>query len=131
MARRKKSPLNKKNLLLAAAALLVIVAGAAFFSLDSRRQFSNLAAFPVHSYLDSTGLFSQEDFRIDGKVDNVLLRSDGGRRFLVSIRPEDSTLLLPILVESGKKPLQRDQRLVMKVHVAANGGILCTDYDIR
>jgi hypothetical protein len=131
MARRKKSPLNQKNLLLAGAALLVVAVGAAFFSLDSRRQFSNLAAFPADRYLEATGLFSQEDFRIDGTVDNVLLRSDGGRRFLVSIRPDDSNLLLPVLVESAKKPLQRNQRLVMKVHVAGSGEILCMDYDIR
>jgi hypothetical protein len=131
MARRKKSPLTPKNLLIVGAAILVIAAGTAFFSLDSRRQFSNLAAFPVDRYLEASGLFSQEDFRIDGTVDNVLLRSDGGRRFLVSIRPGDSNLLLPVLVESGKKPLQREQRLVMKVHVAANGTVLCTDYDIR
>jgi uncharacterized protein (DUF58 family) len=131
MARPKKSRLDKKTLLLAGAAALVIAAGAVFFSLGSSRQFSSLAAFPVERYLESAGLFSQEDFRIDGRVENVLLRSGGGGRFLVSIRPEGSNLLLPVLVESRKKPLQRDQRLVMKVHVAASGGILCTDYDIR
>jgi hypothetical protein len=131
MARKKKSFLDKKNLILAGAAAFVIAAGAVFFSLGTSRQFSNLAAFPVDRYLSGNGLFSQEDFRIDGKVDNVLLRSGGGSSFLVSIRPEDSSLLLPVLVESRKKPLQRDQRLIMKVHVAANGGILCTDYDIR
>ena len=131
MARPKKTLHTKKTLLLAGAAAVVIAAGAAFLSLGTSRAYSHLAAFPVDRYLSSNGLFDQEDFRIDGKIENVLLRSNGGNRFLVSIRPEDSNLLLPVLVESRKKPLQRDQRLVMKVHVAANGGILCTDYDIR
>jgi hypothetical protein len=131
MARRKKPVFHSKTLLLVGAAVAVVAIGALVLGLGSSRQFSGLAAFPVDRYLESNGLFSQEDFRIDGKVENVLLRSDGGRRFLVSIRPEDSDLLLPVLVESGKKPLQRDQRLVMKVHIAADGGILCTSYDIR
>lgn len=131
MARRKKSPLDRKTLLLLGATILVVTGGALILSLGPSRQFSSLASFPVDRYLETNGLFSQEDFRIDGTVDNVLLRSDGGRRFLVAIRPEDSNLVLPVLVESGKKPLQRDQRLVMKVHVAAGGEILCTEYDIR
>jgi hypothetical protein len=131
MARSKNSRIDPKTLTLVGVAALVVVAGALFFSLGSSRAFSGLSAFPVDRYLDSAGIFSQEDFRIDGRVENVLLRSGGGRRFLVSIRPEGSDLILPVLVESKKKPLQRDQRLVMKVHVAANGGILCTDYDIR
>lgn len=117
--------------LIAGAAAVVIAVGAVFLSIGSSREFAGLAAFPVERYLDTNGLFGQEDYRIDGKVENVLLRSDGGSRFLVSIRPDGSSLLLPVLVESGPKPLQRDQRLVMKVHVAASGEILCTDYDIR
>jgi hypothetical protein len=131
MARRNKPVFNLRILLAAGAALLLVAAGALVLGLGSARQFSGLAAFPVDRYLESNGLFGQEDFRIDGKVENVVLRGDGGRRFLVSIRPDDSDLLLPVVVESGKKPLQRDQRLVMKVHVDASGGILCTHYDIR
>ncbi|MFY8268139.1 MAG: hypothetical protein ACOVLK_01970 [Terrimicrobiaceae bacterium] len=131
MARSKKPFLQKQKLLLAGAALLVVVGGAAFLGLAPSRQFSGLAAFPVEGYLEGNGLFSQEDFLINGTVENVLLRSGGGNRFLVSIRPGDTGQLLPVLVESGKKPIQREQRLVMKVHVAANGGIVCTDYDIR
>jgi hypothetical protein len=34
-------------------------------------------------------------------------------------------------MEPGKKPLQRDQRLLLRVHVASNGGIVCTDYIVR
>lgn len=131
MARQRKLLLTPKRALLTGGVILVVAAGVAFVSRDSGHHFSNFPAFPVERYLDSSGLFSQEDFRIDGTVDNVLLRSDGGRQLLVSIKPEDSSLVLPILFESGEKPLQRQQRLVMKVHVSANGEIYCTKYDVR
>ena len=131
MARGKKPILDKNKILLAAGVAALIALGALIFSLGSQGQFSSLSEFPVDRYLDNKGLFSQEDFRIQGTVDNVLLRANGGGHFLVSIRPDESQLLLPVLMEPGKKPLQRDQRLLLRVHVASNGGIVCTDYIVR
>jgi hypothetical protein len=131
MTRISKPFLNKQKLLITGVALIVVAAGAFYFNSDTSRQFSHLAVFPVENYLENSGVISQEDFLIDGTVDNVVTRDETGRRFLVSVQIGENGQLLPVLVESGKKPIQRGQRLLMAVHVGAKDGIVCTNYEIR
>ena len=131
MPRISKPFLNKQKLLITGVALLVVAAGAFYFNSDTSRQFSNLAVFPVENYLENSGVISKEDFLIDGTVDNVVTRDETGRRFLVSVQIGENGLIIPVLVESGKKPIQRGQRLLMAVHVGAKDGIVCTNYEIR
>ena len=131
MPRISKTFLNKQKLLITGVALIIVAAGAFYFKSDTSRQFSNLAVFPVENYLENSSVISQEDFLIDGTVDNVVTRDETGRRFLVSVQIGENGLIIPVLVESGKKPIQRGQRLLMAVHVGAKDGIVCTNYEIR
>ena len=131
MPRNSNSFLNKQKLLIAGAILFLVAVGAVFLKSDATRQFSNLAEFPVENYLENNGVISQEDFLIDVTVENVLLRDGTGRRFLVSVQTGKNGHLIPVLVDSGKKPIQRGQRLLMAVHVGAQEGIVCTNYEIR
>jgi len=131
MARKSNPFFSKQKLLFSAAAVIVIAVGVVFFTSNSSRKFSNLAEFPVENYLENNGVMSQEDFLIDGTVDNVLLRDGTGQRFLVSVQTGKNNYLIPVLVDSGKRPIQRGQRLLMAVHVGAQEGIICTNYEIR
>lgn len=131
MPRSSKPFLDKQKILISGAVLVVVAVGAFLFSPNPSRRFSKLAEFPVENYLENNGVMSQEDFLIDGTVENVLLRDGTGRRFLVSMETDRDGLLLPVLVESDKKPIQRGQRLLMQVHIGAHDGIVCTNYEIR
>lgn len=131
MARTSKPLLDKQKLLLLASVLIVMAIGTAFFKPGDSRQFSKLAEFPVENYLENNGVISQEDFRIDGTVENVILREGNARRYLVSIQTGKNGFLLPVILESDKKPIQRGQRLLLAVHIGAQGSIVCTDYEIR
>lgn len=131
MARRRKPLLDKKKLLLLGVALLVAVIGVAFLKTGEGRQFSKLAEFPVENYLENNGVISQQDFVIDGTVENVLLREGASRRYLVSIQTGTNGFLLPVIFESDDKPIQRGQRLLMVVHLDADDRIVCTDYETR
>ena len=131
MARNDKSFFTKTSISIAFAIALVIALGAAFLFFGASRKFSNLSSFPTVSYLENSGLFSQEDFKIFGSVDNVLLRSANAKMFLASIKPADSDLLLPVIISPDNKNLQRNQQLVMRVHIAQNGSIVCSEYETK
>lgn len=132
MARRKQNP---KTILLAAAALgaLALVCGAViFFVMGDSSPIAKLPEFPVQSYMDGGNLWSEEDYALRGKVENVLLRSDDRTKYLVSIRPHGSDFLVPVLLEPVKprsKPVQREQKLLLQVHLGPAGEVRCTAYE--
>lgn len=130
MARAKKIQLNKTYIALSVVGL-IFVGCFSFLDFGSSKKFSQLAEFPVENYLEKNGIFGQEDFRLEGKVENILLRSDKGKTFLVSIKPTNSEYLLPVIVSSQKKSIQREQILIMKVRTDSSEAIQCDDYDLK
>jgi len=110
----------------------LLLAGAAVFLISrSPDTISHLPAFPVSRYLDGNSLWSDEDYKLAGKVSNVLLRSGDGKTLLVSIKPEESESFLPVKLEkdSGKKKgIQKDQAITLKVRLDPDGVIICNEY---
>ena len=105
---------NSKRLplILLVASIFLLASGAtAFVLLRKPSAFANLPAFPIDSYLAGRNLLGLEDYKIEGRVDNILLRSATGEKLLVAIQPVGSELRLPIIVEKkgGKSPIQREQ----------------------
>jgi hypothetical protein len=110
----------------------LLFSGAAVFLIArSPDTISHLPEFPVSRYLDGNGLWSEEDYKLAGKVSNVLLRSGDGKTLLVSIKPEASDTFLPIKLDkdSGKKKsIQKDQSITLKVRLDPDGVIVCNEY---
>jgi hypothetical protein len=127
MARHKKPFFNFKMLLFLGTVVLIVAAGVLILRLESAHQFSGLAEFPVERYLENDGLLSQEDFRFQGTIDNIILRSSADDRFLASIRLDKPELILPVLMEIGHKNLQRNQRIILKVNINSRGTIVCKE----
>jgi len=130
MPRAKKSQLGKNYILLSVIGLIGLC-GFSFLHLGSSQKFPQLSEFPVENYLEKNVIIGREDFRLEGKVENILLRSDNGNSFLVSIKPANSDFLLPVILTSQKKSIQREQILVMKVHADSSEVIKCDDYDLK
>jgi hypothetical protein len=110
---------------------LAIGAAVTYMVLGSSNRFAALPSFPIDSYLEGGGLWSDEEYKIEGRVDNVLLRSDDKRVLLVSIQPIDSDRRIPVLVIRGDKqtkPIQREQDIVIRAHLGASREIIGTDY---
>lgn len=125
---------SKLYLMLSVVVLILLVSGVfAFITLRKPDEFNKLSAFPIDSYLEGTDLWSHEDFRLEGRVDNVVLRSPSGTTLLLSLQPKGSALRLPILLQTkdGKIPIQRDQTLVMKVNLGNSSEINCQTYELR
>lgn len=77
-------------------------------------------------------MWSQEDYALEGKVENVLLRSENSQKYLVSFRPKESEFVLPVLFTSGQAgdaPVQREQMLTLRVHLGSSGEVQCTAHD--
>ena len=115
---------NSKRLplILLVASIFLLASGAtAFVLLRKPSAFANLPAFPIDSYLAGRNLLGLEDYKIEGRVDNILLRSATGEKLLVAIQPVGSDLRLPIIVEKkgGKSPIQREQNLVFRVNLGS------------
>lgn len=126
--------MGKLRLILALLAGLILASGAvAFVLLRKPNQFANLPAFPIDSYMEGKALWSHEDYKVEGRVDNVLLRSTSGETLLVSIQPIGSSLRLPVLLErkGGKVPVQREQNLVLKVNLGPASQIQCKEYETK
>ncbi len=124
----------KKLLVISAAGvlLLLVAGGGALYFARPANKFANLPAFPVDAYLAGGTLWSDEDYLVEGRVDNLLMRSKDDLRLLVSIEPKTSDTRLPVVLDraGGKLPLQREQKLQMKVHLGSSGEIVCTDYSL-
>jgi hypothetical protein len=112
------------------AAIGILLCGVAIFLIfGSGSSLGKLPPFPVQSYMDGGNLWSAEDYALSGKVDNVLLRSDDRSTYLVSIRPNESDFVVPVIFETestGGTPVHREQKLLLKVHLGSSGEIRCT-----
>ncbi|RYD84412.1 MAG: hypothetical protein EOP84_05570 [Verrucomicrobiaceae bacterium] len=110
-------------------ALLILAGSLGLFFLKSQ-PYKELPAFPVESYMEGKNLWGREEYRMEGKVDNVILGSSGGNTLLVSFRPEGSGLLVPVVLEKsgGKTSVQREQKLIMKVTLGKASQIVCSEF---
>jgi len=125
---------KKKVLAIVAISIGLLILGVSLVVVFKKPDpYAELAAFPVESYMEGKDLWGREEYKMEGKVDNVILSSPGGSTLLVSIRPEGSGLLLPVLLEKsgGKAPIQREQKLVMKVTLGKASQILCREFASR
>ena len=130
MARTKKFLLGKNYIRLSVIGLISFI-GFFIFNLDSSQRFSQLPEFPVENYLEKNSIIGREDFRLEGKIENILFRSGDGKTFLVSVKPVNSDYLLPVVISSQKKSIQREQILIMKLHTDSSELIKCEDYDSK
>lgn len=130
MARTKKFLLGKNYILLPVIGLISFI-GFFIFNLDSSQRFSQLPEFPVENYLEKNSIIGREDFRLEGKIENILFRSGDGKTFLVSVKPVNSDYLLPVVISLQKKSIQREQILIMKLHTDSSELIKCEDYDSK
>ena len=130
MARTKKFLLGKNYILLSVIGLISFI-GFLIFNLDSSQRFSQLPEFPVENYLEKNSIIGREDFRLEEKIENILFRSGDGKTFLVSVKPVNSDYLLPVVISSQKKSIQREQILIMKLHTDSSELIKCEDYDSK
>lgn len=132
MARRSQQPATVLKATALLAAFVILSGIAVFFVMTRSNPISKLPAFPWQNYLDGGNLWSQEDYALEGKVENVFLRSEDRRKYLASIRPKGSEFLIPVLFESneaGDTPVQREQTLWLKVHLGPSGEVRCTAHD--
>jgi len=130
MARTKKFLLGKNYILLSVIGLISFI-GFFIFNLDSSQRFSQLPEFPVENYLEKNSIIGREDFKLEGKIENILFRSGDGKTFLVSVKPVNSDYLLPVVISLQKKSIQREQILIMKLHTDSSELIKCEDYDSK
>jgi len=130
MARTKKFLLGKNYILLPVIGLISFI-GFFIFNLDSSQRFSQLPEFPVENYLEKNSIIGREDFKLEGKIENILFRSGDGKTFLVSVKPVNSDYLLPVVISLQKKSIQREQILIMKLHTDSSELIKCEDYDSK
>ena len=130
MARTKKFLLGKNYILLSVIGLISFI-GFFMFNLDLSQRFSRLPEFPVENYLEKNSIIGREDFKLEGKIENILFRSGDGKTFLVSVKPVNSDYLLPVVISSQKKSIQREQILIMKLHTDSSELIKCEDYDLK
>lgn len=133
MSRKKGNPLVVVSILVGLVLVLGLVGGAAFMYLNGANQFSKLAAFPVDNYMDSAGLWSQQDYRLEGRVDNIIAYTNDKGSVLLSMQPKGSDRRVPVVVQAvnAGKPLQREQDVVLKVTLGNQKQIICSDYSLR
>ena len=128
MARQSNN--TKGYLIVAGSIATLILAGSLGLFLLKSSPYKELPAFPVESYMEGKNLWGREEYRMEGKVDNVILGSSGGNTLLVSFRPEGTGLLVPVVLEKsgGKASIQREQKLVMKVSIGKASQIVCNEF---
>lgn len=133
MARLNGNPKRMRLIFGLLAALLLASAAVAFSLLRKPNQFARLPAFPVDTYMEGKALWNYEDYKVEGRVDNVLLRSTDGKTLLVSIQPVGSSVRLPVLLarNGGKVPVQREQNLLLKVNLGPASQIQCKEYETK
>jgi hypothetical protein len=114
-------------------AFLALTGGATYFLLHKSNAFANLPAFPLDTYMEGAKLWSHEDYKLEGRVDNVIMRSQAGDKLLVVVQPEKSELRVPVVLDKsgGKIPVQREQHLVLKVELGPAAQILSKYYETR
>lgn len=112
---------------------LSLVAGGVFFLFGRSDAFKDLPPFPVDSYLAGGNLWSYDEYRINGRVDNVIYRSRTSDRIVASVQPLESKVRLPVVIEPkpGTKGVQLEQVLELKVTLGPEGEILCREFRSR
>jgi hypothetical protein len=130
---RKRTNLIKVGGILAGFFTVLAAAGVALFFFLKDDTFSELPSFPVDSYLGGGNLWSYDDYRISGRVDNVIYRSRASNRTVASIQPLDSKVRLPVVIEPepGAKGVQIEQVLELKVTLGPDGELLCREFKTR
>ncbi len=123
---------NKKNdyvIMLGVGAVLVIAVAAFAFK---KNNFDRYPSFPIENYLEGDSSWSDSDYVIKGIFQNILVKQDGDC-MLCSITTGDHKVQLPVIFKTGasKRPLQREQRIQVKVKVRDDGGIVASDYIIQ
>lgn len=111
---------------------LLLVAGAggvAFRNSNRSNTFQNLAEFPVAEYRQGDPLWSNSSYCLSGTIDNIIMESKNRKNYLVVLKTNDTGALLPVIipVTVPKSPLQRQQKLALKVTVEASGRILASE----
>ena len=102
---------------------ILIISGIVFYPLIKKpNNIIKLPDFPVARYVESGNLWSHEDYKIKGRINNILLRSDNGQKWLLSIKPDDSDTILPVII------LQREQKILLRVSLDGDGYIICQEY---
>lgn len=114
-------------------AFLSVAGVGAALLLKSADTFAKLNPFPVRQYLDGGKFWGDEAYKLEGRVDNVILSSGAGDTLLASIEPDGSAVRLPLLIhrKTGMKPVQRDQKLIFKVEFGKLQDLHCREYKSR
>ena len=130
MARNNSNPWKLAAILLTVFSILGISGLGVYFLMNRSNPLSKLPPFPVDSYLGGGNLWSDEAYRLEGRIDNVLARTPERTALLVSVHPEGSEKRLPVIVRTDekKKPVQREQQLILKVVLGDSQQLVCTDY---
>lgn len=109
---------------------VLLAAGGIFFVFGKSDTYADLPPFPVDSYLAGGNLWSYDEYRIKGRVDNVVYRSRTSDRIVASVQPLDSKVRLPVVIEPkpGSKGVQIEQMLELKVTLGPEGEIVCREF---
>ena len=112
---------------------LILVAGAGGYAviLTARRNvpFRNLPEFPLAEYRQGDPVWNNSSYILSGTLDNIILESKDRKRYLVAITTKGSGAPLPVVIPARvpKSPLQRQQKLSLKVTVDSSGRIVASD----
>ena len=128
MARNQSNFLKIFGVVGAVLGFLALLVAGAFFLFGKSDRFSALPPFPIDTYLRGGNLWSYDEYKIEGRVDNVIFRSQN--KVVASIQPEGSKMRLPVVIQSGlgMKSVQLEQNLVLKVRLGQKQEILCSEY---
>jgi hypothetical protein len=109
---------------------ILLAAGGIFFFFGKNDAYADLPPFPVDSYLGGGNLWSYDEYRIKGRVDNVIYRSRTSDRIVASVQPLDSKVRLPVVIEPKLegKGVQIEQMLELKVTLGPDGEIVCREF---
>jgi hypothetical protein len=132
-----RQPKKNTHLFIAGAGIITIIAMLSFLGFSkkafSKSDFNKCTAFPVDSYLDGDALWSNADYVIEGTFQNILLKQSSSESTLCSILTEEKKIPLPVIftTEATKSPLQREQKIKVKVRVEDDGRIIASECAIQ
>jgi|GEM_PF-2111632 len=135
MARKRKSSSRLAPIIGIVVVVIALTGGGLVFFLRMQNQLSRLPTFPTETYLTGENLWSLEDqeFKIEGRVDKVIMPSEDRKTTLVSVQPDGSKRRIPLLIsdEAGKKTILPEQDLLFKVQLGSALEVLCSEYVTR
>ena len=127
--RNQSKILPKLVVALVALAVVAVVGGFAFvLASRSGNPLHNLPEFPVAEYRQGDPLWSNSSYRLSGTLDNIILESKNHKNYLVAITAKGASSPLPVIIpaNASKSPLQRQQKLSLKVAVDSSGRIIAS-----